>query len=76
MNQPQPLCNFAVPPMERIRVGFIGIGDRGTVHGFGNTYPTHALGPICLYLDVNHGGWKTAAPAAIGDVDLAALGLA
>ena len=27
----------------------------GTVHGFGNTYPTHALGPICLYMDVNRG---------------------
>ena len=26
--------------------------------------------------DGGHGGWKTAAPAAIGDVDLAALGLA
>ena len=27
----------------------------GTVHAYGNTYPTHALGPICLYLDVNRG---------------------
>ncbi len=25
------------------------------VHRYGNTYPTHALGPICLYLDVNRG---------------------
>ena len=24
------MCNFAVPPMKRIRVGFIGIGERGT----------------------------------------------
>ncbi len=27
----------------------------GTVHRYGNTYPTHALGPICLYMDMNHG---------------------
>ena len=25
------------------------------VHRYGNTYPTHALGPICLYFDVNRG---------------------
>ena len=25
------------------------------VHRYGNTYPTHALGPICLYLGVNRG---------------------
>jgi len=25
------------------------------VHRFGNTYPTHALGPICLYMDMNRG---------------------
>ena len=29
--------------------------DAPEVHDFGNTYPTHALGPICLYLDVNRG---------------------
>ena len=34
MNQSQPLCNFAVPPMERIRVGFVGIGERGTTAVF------------------------------------------
>jgi predicted dehydrogenase len=27
----------------------------GTVHRFGNTYPTHALGPICMYMDMNRG---------------------
>ena len=27
----------------------------GTVRAFGNTYPTHALGPICLYMDMNRG---------------------
>ncbi len=27
----------------------------GTVHRYGNTYPTHALGPICLYMDMNRG---------------------
>ena len=27
----------------------------GTVRNFGNTYPTHALGPICLYMDMNRG---------------------
>ncbi|MDX9973805.1 MAG: Gfo/Idh/MocA family oxidoreductase [FCB group bacterium] len=28
----------------------------GTViHRFGNTYPTHALGPICTYMDMNRG---------------------
>ncbi len=33
-----------------------GIMAPGTVvHRYGNTYPTHALGPICLYLDVNRG---------------------
>ena len=25
------------------------------VHRYGNTYPTHPLGPICLYFDVNRG---------------------
>ncbi len=25
------------------------------VHRHGNTYPTHALGPICLYMDMNRG---------------------
>ena len=24
-------------------------------HDYGNTYPTHALGPICTYLDMNRG---------------------
>ena len=24
------MCNFSVPPMKKIRVGFIGIGERGT----------------------------------------------
>ena len=24
------MCNFTVPPMKKIRVGFIGIGERGT----------------------------------------------
>jgi len=28
------MCNFAVPPMERIRVGFVGIGERGTTAVF------------------------------------------
>ena len=28
------MCNFAAPPMERIRVGFIGIGERGTTAVF------------------------------------------
>ena len=27
----------------------------GTVRRYGNTYPTHALGPICLYMDMNRG---------------------
>lgn len=27
----------------------------GTVHRYGNTYPTHALGPICFYMDMNRG---------------------
>ena len=27
----------------------------GRVHRYGNTYPTHALGPICLYMDMNRG---------------------
>ena len=30
----ESMCNFAVPPMERIRVGFIGIGERGTTAVF------------------------------------------
>ena len=34
MNQTQTMCNFAVPPMERIRVGFVGIGERGTTAVF------------------------------------------
>ena len=25
------------------------------VHRYGNTYPTHALGPICTYMDINRG---------------------
>ena len=25
------------------------------VHRYGNTYPTHALGPICQYMDINRG---------------------
>ena len=25
------------------------------VHRYGNTYPTHPLGPICLYFDINRG---------------------
>ena len=25
------------------------------VHRYGNTYPTHALGPICTYMDMNRG---------------------
>ena len=25
------------------------------VHRYGNTYPTHALGPICMYMDMNRG---------------------
>ena len=25
------------------------------VHSYGNTYPTHALGPICTYMDMNRG---------------------
>jgi len=29
--------------------------DGGTVLRHGNTYPTHALGPICLYMDMNRG---------------------
>ena len=33
-----------------------GIQKPGTVvHRFGNTYPTHALGPICTYMDMNRG---------------------
>ncbi len=33
-----------------------GIQKPGTVvHHYGNTYPTHALGPICLHMDINHG---------------------
>ncbi len=32
------------------------IQQPGTVvHRYGNTYPTHALGPICLYMDMNRG---------------------
>jgi len=31
----------------------------GTVHRYGNTYPTHALGPICLYMDMNRGDRMT-----------------
>ena len=27
----------------------------GTEHTYGNRYPTHALGPICLYMDMNRG---------------------
>ena len=27
----------------------------GVVHRYGNTYPTHALGPICMYMDMNRG---------------------
>ena len=31
-------------------------GNRhGTVLRYGNTYPTHALGPICTYMDMNRG---------------------
>ena len=30
-----------------------GPGDE--VHRFGNTYPTHPLGPICTYMDMNRG---------------------
>ena len=30
-------------------------GGGEEVHDYGNTYPTHALGPICLYMDVNRG---------------------
>ena len=30
----ETMCNFAAPPMERIRVGFIGIGERGTTAVF------------------------------------------
>lgn len=29
--------------------------DGGTEHRYGNTYPTHALGPICTYMDMNRG---------------------
>ena len=25
------------------------------IHRYGNTYPTHPLGPICLYFDINRG---------------------
>ena len=27
----------------------------GVVHRYGNTYPTHGLGPICMYMDMNRG---------------------
>jgi len=31
-------------------------GNRqGTIHRYGNTYPTHSLGPICTYMDMNRG---------------------
>lgn len=31
-------------------------GNRqGTILRYGNTYPTHALGPICTYMDMNRG---------------------
>ena len=32
-----------------------GLFKGGVAHRYGNTYPTHALGPICLYMDMNRG---------------------
>ena len=32
-----------------------GLFNGGTAHRYGNTYPTHALGQICLYMDMNRG---------------------
>ena len=34
-------------------------GGGKTVHRYGNTYPTHPLGPICMYMDMNRGDRMT-----------------